>query len=690
MVRSHFASSPSNAAGKQQRGGEAVQFLLAASLLFVVWSVLVAQARVALTPYDGATINGLFQLIAPIRRTLDGYALGADFVVFHGPLWHVPYLPIYILADGNAAVLASFVVAANFGFLVLGIALVHRSLLGAGWFIATSVAVAFVVFVGMAFDWTGISNIGQRSAVPLALIGLAVMQMQRSGSRSRQVFVPLISGAVLGLAIDTGLQALAAMAVAAYVLETLRQKSLLFRMTTIFYVCVMPIFWLWTIVFLTLSRFSADSATRALAFSLRDTPSDQRWFFGTWPQAELPSLLQILQLLPLSLLVVLATGLLGMSAFLSWTYNPPSMTGSPGRFGVLSLTLLPVFGLIPIVGGIAALHYAQPGIAAFAVLLGLLAAGNRRNHIAKRSVRTGVAISASTIAVAAVIMSLLPVVSRASANLESFAPRLLPPAATVAEITAECETYGPQAGIWSQYPNVLHVLSGCSNAGGDLLIHNVGTRRSDALEQVQDARPLYVETLRSDVHLWEAWLQSTHATGYVYLWENYYPTQILAESVLWRRRDTPIDLAIASTDYVVPAGSRVISINSPQADFSKDYIGIATVRYRVRQPFRMLPVVGSLNHFGLLLLGSPHPNEFVSLNPMQRSQTFFVYSQCDAAPLDLIAERRGQKSLDSIVIYDVSIEWVRHPSASDSEPMWRHIFGNPGHHECSRSVENEQ
>lgn len=643
-----------------------------------------------MTPYDGETINGLFQLIAPIRRTLDGHALGADFVVFHGPLWHVPYLPIYILADGNAAVLASFAVVANFGFLVLGIALVTRSILGAGWFIATSVVVAFVAFVGTAFDWTSISNIGQRSAVPLALIGLAAMQIQRSGSRSHQVFVPLISGAVLGLAIDTGLQALAAMAVAAYVLETLQQKSMLDRMKTIFYVCGMQLFWLWTIVFVTLSRFSADSATRALAFSLRDTPSDQRWFFGTWPQAELPSLLQILQLLPLSLLVVLATGLLGMSAFLSWTNNPPSITGSPNRFGVLSLTLLPVFGLVPIVGGIAALHYAQPGIAAFAVLLGLLAAGNCRNHIVMRSARTSVVTSASTIAVVAVIVSLLPMVSRASGNLESFSPRLLPPAATVAEIAEECETFGPQAGIWSQYPNVLHVLSGCSNAGGDLLIHNVGSRRSDALEQVQKARPLYVETLRSDVHLWEAWLQSTHAAGYVYLWQNYYPTQILAETVLWRRRDTPIDLPITSTDYAVPSGSRVISINSPQAAFSQAYIGIATVRYHVRQPFRILPVVGSLNHFGLLLPGSPHPNEFVSLNPMQQSQTFFVYSQCDGTPLELIAERRGQKALDSIVVYDVSVEWVQHPSAFDSEPMWRHIFGNPGHQECSSIVESEQ
>lgn len=664
----------------------AVQVSLAAATWVIILSVQLAKTQDALTPYDGEIVNGLFQLISPIRRSLGGYALGADFVVFHGPLWHVPYLPIYALAGGNAAVLASFVVAANFGFLVLGIALVTRSLVSAGWFFATTVACATVVLIGAGFNWAGFSNIGQRSAVPLALIGLAVVQQRRTSPL--RFFLPVMSGAVLGLAIDTGLQALGAMAVAAYFAESLRRQSLRHRIVAALSVSALPLLWLWVILLVSLSQFRMAAATSALAFGLRDVPSDQRWFFGTWPQAELPSLLDLPRLLPMNLLIALAAALVGTASSIWQRDDALHAEGAPSRFGVLSLILLPVLGFVPVLGGIAAFHYAQPGFAAFAVLLGLLVVSRRKNHTYARRQVASIILGTSALAVLGLAVSQIPTVTRASANIESFSPRLLPPPSTVAAIAAECERFGPEAGIWSQYPNVLHILSGCSNPGGDLLIHNVGSRRLDALEQVQEARPLFVETLRSDVHPWEAWLQSTHAEGYLYLWRNYSPADLLAESVLWRRRETPINLEIQTIDYFVPTGSRILEISPPLGSTREDFIGIATVRYQIQQPFGMIPVVGSLNHFGLWLPNAPYPNEFVSLNPKRQSQSFFLYSRC-GEPQQLIAERRGQQTLDSIVIYDITVEWVRHPSDAESEPTWRHIFGNPARQECSNPTEDQ-
>jgi hypothetical protein len=168
--------------------------------------------------------------------------------------------------------------------------------------------------------------------------------------------------------------------------------------------------------------------------------------------------------------------------------------------------------------------------------------------------------------------------------------------------------------IWCTFAGLVDADYGTFNPSFDYIFHALGDENRRAyIDAFRRTRPDYVETLRPSVVGYELWLREAHWDFYSDLLHGYEPAVITSHSLWWKRgRVTPLIEHDGGALNVGPEGT-LTALPLPHFD-SRVAVAVVTLRYRLTNPWRRVPVAGQLPRHLFLIHGALN-GDAVALSP---------------------------------------------------------------------------
>ena len=609
------------------------QWLTRAAQVFIALWVLfyLIQGLGVTLAFDGAPVNGPFQLYNPLRRIAAGQVPGRDFVFFHGI--GVPYLhyPLFALFGGKT------LTASELSRQWTSILLFVTSLAAFSWAalrrsarvwvgMAVAIMVLEVLFPGGAAP--GHSLVSGRSTMPV--IAFALLQL-----RLRDWFKAVLVGCAISLAFLLGTEhaislSLALIAVSGVsILQALtggRAANVVGRNIRFTALALATAAGLTAL--LLVSAAGVEGTRKALHYSLVELPGDQFWFFGSPPMPFLGSWKEllvnrhvILTLMP----TYAALGILGWLLTRSW--KSPLQLGRDWRAVAAFMLIYGVLSGIPLLG-ILSRHYVFP-LARVMVLVAMLvyAAGAmpRFPQFAGLAHWRGWPAATAVTFVALCISWGVGLALKSTARTLQLLRQPNTPAPLYGKhLSKDWDTFmagathlidshreRPTLSLWSAYSALLEAHYGIFLPAEDYIIHAVGPQRwQHYIQTFRNTDPEFVTTM-TPVFSFEEWLQDERWEFYEALLDNYQPLGEVGHAVIWHRNPQPWREPSQDFQTVLPASGGAYAL---QAADGGDRIAVVRVRYYTLNPWKSIPLLGLTPRYLANLEGTPR-NLAVSLPP---------------------------------------------------------------------------
>lgn len=583
--------------------------------------------------FNGPPIDGPFQLYNALRRIIAGQRVGVDFQFFHGA--GVPYLhliPFLLFGRGFfASEVARQVVSV--GLFALTFAVVFyawtRDWLATAR-LSTAAVLATIVLRLDAIYLPINSLLGVRSTFPI-LFGVALILPLAPRRRS------IIAGAVLGGALlfgtEQGLATIAAFVAvrAVLALRTRRWRDGVEEIALTVGAAA------GTYVLVVLALGGWRGLKGAASYNFRLVPMDQFWYFGGPPNrflSRFPQLLELAFVGPWMLAVVV---LMVAALVRAWR-----MADAQDR-RPLSEAVLALYAVISMssILGVLVTVYLEPAVR-ISIILVLLAVYRSADRLPLVKAPNWIwrkwrgAAGVLAVLMATLYMRFGALETAALAPLHVVAAHIagdVPPTMSSSWMEARdvgrhlvdsfTTANGRRPVMWSTYSTIVESSEGLFHPSFDYIIHALGPEnRRRYMEAFAADRPDIVQTLKPSYAVYEEWLEANDWPMYRTLFANY---RLVAEtewSYFWEPRPNRglASRVIAEGPFRPDQSAAEIRVEAPA-----DTLTLLEVRmrYHVANPWRLLPVVGSLPRYVVEITGSTNRNA-ISLAPYETERTFPV------------------------------------------------------------------
>lgn len=636
----------------------------------------------SVSPLDPSPINGTHQLYMAVSRLLSSDTLGSDYVIFHGPTWGIPFLPVYLLTNGNIFALEFakyflnvLALPAITGYFVFSFT---RNTKFSRLSIFTVMFVPYLSKFGALFTFLPYSALN-RDVLALAssagvrfsvcFISILVFLRARQSNPRERIALYVWSGFVFGFATDQAVYFTISTLIAILILHYLEgdNRKLLQHLTFL-----INSWAAWLLIVFLLAHGSINATLETLKFYFVYLPHDQRWFFATWPATIITSWRELFFLvspfLTTSLIIILIT----------LKKIKKEIELSEKNLAVLILSFFSVFSTLPLFMSYKGMHYLIPttlGILTCALLLfefdkqkstlreleikksksqkikkskkqktkkvNKLSTNPPRDN--KMSIKWLVGATLSVTLIPALVFSLQK--NSTSLNWEK-------DMASYSSLSVNCQE---KVNFWSDYPGYFSIRLGCKQPVGDLMIHAVGDRREKYSQSFSVEKPIFVETSTREANPWMPWLRSTNWDFYRNLYNNYSPIGETSHSIIWR-------LDSEKKQKLKPRGQSSFSevffpIPTTLSPPKGTDVGYLTIFYEVIQPLKLIPMLGELGTFALKVDGSVYPGEVVSLPSGSRRLEFPIYISKDTSVVTVTPVLNSPRFFSALRVQKIEVNW---------------------------------
>jgi hypothetical protein len=615
--------------------------------------------------FNDSPIDGPFQLFNALRRLSAGQKFGGTFQFFHG--LGIPYLhliPFYLFGgDFLASEMARHVVSVVAALAVF--ACFFRAWTGS-WRSGVPLTVAaLILLVPLHVDallFPINSMLGIRSTMPLVVA--IHLYLRPTGWRAMIERAALLAIAML-CGIDQGTATIAAFLVVETILAIRRREAGELARATMT-VALAGTFFILMLIVMTPKGFAS-----VLKFNFQSLPGDQFWYFGGPPNRFLFRWAQLRILFQQPVWPVAVVGMVGWVLVRFWRGS----TGPEAR-AINAETFLAVYALLSTASmlGVLAMVYFQPAVRV-ALILALIAArrewarwkdelpiGAQLRHrapIYATLLVIGYSAAAAPLPMITLIRTPLHLayahgfLGEAPVMSGAWSKSIAVGQATVDERRA---TLHREPTIWSTYASYLEWEMGVFHPSFDYIIHALGPANRAAYAATFVARrPDIVQTLAPTFTMYEEWLEVNHWEFYRPLLRDYTIAFAGPWSYFWFRRPASFDDRLrVIADTPVPPGRLAIAIDG--CDVPKDSIGLfeVTLHYHVVNPWRRMPVIGSLPRYLVTIFGAAN-HTAISLSPYALNRRFPVLT-VGPTEIQLAGEVREILGSASLVFDSIRVE----------------------------------
>lgn len=584
--------------------------------------------------FDGSPIDGPFQLFNALRRLAAGQRFGGTFQYFHGPgVAYLHLLPFYffggdLLASEMARQLVSIIAAlAMFaGF--------FRAWTGSWRDGLPFTVVALIMVISLHVDallFPINSMLGLRSTMPLVV---AIHLYLRPDGRRASVERAALFAIAMLCGIEQGTATIMAFVVVKAILALRRRNGgeLLGAAAT---VALGGFFFVLILFVITPTGFAS-----VIRFNFRSLPNDQFWYFGGPPNRFLFRWVQLRIPLADPLWTVGVFGMVGWVLVRFWRGAKVPDAREVAAEGFLAIYA--VASMASILGVLATVYF-QPAVRV-ALILALLAvrrewerwkpripiSGDLRRRIPIYAVLAvaGYSVAAAPRQTTAVTRAPLHLLyAHGYLHLKSEMSQEWTSAIHLGQTMVDDRRAAlhRQPTIWSTYASSLEWKLGVFHPSFDYIIHALGPDNRAAYAATFVARkPDIVQTIEPTFTMYEEWLEVNHWDFYRPLLRDYAIASAGPWSYFWFRRQSAFDeRPRLIADAPVPPGSLAIAIDA--RDVAKDSIGLfeVTLHYHVVNPWRWVPVIGSLPRYLVNILEAEN-HAAISLAPYAHRRVFPV------------------------------------------------------------------
>jgi hypothetical protein len=609
------------------------QWLARAAQLFIALWVLfyLIQGLGFTLTFDGAPVNGPFQLYNPLRRIAAGQVPGRDFVFFHGI--GVPYLhyPLFALFGGKT------LIASELSRQWTSILLFVISLAAFAWAalrrsarvwvgMAVAIMVLEVLFPGSAAP--GHSLVSGRSTMPV--ITFALLQL-----RLRDWLKAVLVGSSIALAFVLGTEhalslSLALIAVVGVsVLQALtgdRKAHVVGRNIRFTALALAVAAGVTTLLLLLVAGM--EGARKALHYSLVELPADQFWFFGSPPMPFFGSWKELLVNRHLILILMPTYVALGILAWvLTRSWKRPLQFGRDWRAVAAFMLIYGVLSGVPLLG-ILSRHYVFPLARVMVLVAMLVYASGAMPRIPRLAALTDwrgwPAATAATFVALCIVAGLGLAVKSTTRTLQLLRPPNSPAPLYDKHLSKDWDAFMAGAtrliashqersrlSLWSAYSALLEAHYGVFSPAEDYIIHAVGPQRwKHYIQTFRNTDPEFVTTM-TPIFSFEEWLQDERWEFYEALLDNYQPLGEVSHAMIWHRKPGPWREPSQDFQTVFPGPGGAYSV---QAEDGGDRIAVVRVRYYTSNRFKSIPLLGQTPRYLANLEGTPR-NLAVSFPP---------------------------------------------------------------------------
>ena len=599
----------------------------------------------------GPAIDGPFQLYNALRRIMAGQRGGVDFQFFHGlgiPYLH--YIPFRLLGGTFVAseMTREFVSSILYPVTVL----IFLKFFLRSWprTLAWSVAVLAMSFtLRMSSVLVAINSLlGVRSTMPVFLPIALCLPVSR---RIRVLISGLVVGSSLILGTEQGLATVAALGIATAVIA-FRSRDRGMYIADVASIIAIGI----AALVLGLTILGGFTGMReALTYNFKLVPMDQYWYFGSPPNLFLsawsvvPRMMMSLPRIPLTLLA----GAIAVAVCLRMLWRDANAGSSRERFAFAVFTLYGLISCASLLG--TYVHaYVQPLLRVL-LLLSAVALDRMlpRFDVAHgRRLVLGIGRSGLFV-VAATLAMMLVIVPGASETFTKTIPHVLRdhvlggigPGYTgiwpetirsgQAMIDSRRDANGRPPTLWSTYAGLLEARNGMFHPSFDYIIHALGpANRVKYVEDFRRLQPRLVQTVSPAYTPYEGWIEETSWDFYLELLEHYEMAGSTPWSIFWEKAATPASAPTLVWSGAVSKGAD--SLQLPQVPTSPDGSGLVLLQvemdYGIRNPLRVLPIVGSLPRY--LVSGTDVVQKYpVTIDPYTTTTRFPLIAVRGKAPV---------------------------------------------------------
>ncbi len=634
----------------------------------------------AINSLNPSPINGTQQLYVALTRLVSRDQLGTDFITFHGPTWAFPFLPTYWFSHGNifAIEFAKYFLNILTIPLVSGFFVYHftRNRKFSGLLILVTVNLfyfgtqnrflEFLPFSIINLDVLALaSNAGFRYSVVFILI-LIFHQIRNHRSNLNSVGV-LLGGFTIGIANDQGIFFTIAVLITIFIEFFLlgSYRKFLRDITVLFGFWISWLFWIFA-----LSNFSMIGLIGTLEYYFVSVPGDQRWFFSTWPAANIISWSQYLRMV----LPIIAVQLLLIWILKKQVKKSSNLVIDDRQFVAISLIFFSFLSTIPLLLSYKGRHYLIPTLISLTIASILIFANSsladqskhmllqqyspeewKKTLLSKSKTRIkSICISNSagilTTAIWIVSLALPAFIYQFGSNTTS--KNWDSSIAAYSNLSVECKDGNE---FWSDYPHYFFMKIGCRIPVGDLMIHAVGSRRGLYIDSFVSSNPMFVETSTVTGNPWMPWLRANNWQFYKHLYAQYSPIAETSHSILWKSDSAKIKrkLQFLGLNEINLKFLEKTSLTPPP----EAKIGYLVVDYTIDRPLSFIPLIGNLGTFALSLKGTIYSGETQTISPKKHSLEIPIYLNTDDKTLEITPIYNSPRLFTSIKFKNASIRW---------------------------------
>lgn len=384
----------------------------------------------------------------------------------------------------------------------------------------------------------------------------------------------------------------------------------------------------------------------ALDYNFRLVPLDQFWYFGAPPNPFLstwsvvPRMLEEVPRIPIALLAGVAV-LIGNVWLLRREVNRPR---EREQFAFTVLASYGVISCASLLGSFVPV-YVQPLLR---VLLLLVAVSLDRVLFSVRppGVRRAIAVAAPALMIVVLVQSgfmtvvrLVPHVIREhllggqGAMFSGIWPATI--IASQGFLDAHRGPGGRPPTLWSTYAGLLEARNGLFQPSTDRIIHALGPAgRAKYVSDFVRARPEVVQTVSPRYREYEAWIESMSWDFYAELLRQYDVFGETPWSLMWERRNTPLAPPLFVWSTTVPVGADSVQLPTVPVVANAPPVVLLQVElaYRTRNPWHLLPIVGSLPRYLVRARGAIQ-RDAVSIDPYTTTTRFPIVVTRGTAPV---------------------------------------------------------
>jgi hypothetical protein len=595
--------------------------------------------------FQGAAIDGPFQLYNALRRIQGGFRPGVDFQFFHGmgePYAH--YWLFRLFGGGFAGSELSRQLLGTTMYVV--VFLVFFRAFARSWSStlcqsATALALSWLLKLTVVM-FAMVGMLGLRSALPTLL---PVALYAAPHRRSRTIAAGVLLGAGLFMSTEQGIAVLIAYLVVTTVVVA-RGNDRRIRITEAAATVGLGI------VTLMVCEFSVGGVAgmfSILRYNFSIVPNDQYWYFGVPPNELISSWSTVASTLatmwPVALSLIV--GIAASGWYLAGVWRGATTRESESSRRTIALATLAVYGIASAGSllGVASAAYAQP-LWRTLVLLAVVELARISAARDERTRRTPWLGSARLLTVVSLGISAWTIlrVRLVSASLYTAAvhiprdhlahhigfkaygiwPQTLREGQAI--IDAHRGSQGELPVLWSTYSGWIEARNGLFNPSFDYMIHSLGhDDRQAYVDRFRTVHPALVQTMSPMYSAYEPWLENANWAFYDELLTWYAVAGRTPWSLYWERRAQPASQPTLLATITVPAGTQSLDLPPiPSTAPSPISFLEIDVSYTIHNPLRALPVIGASPRFMIGIDGAYNDTP-VSLAPYETHAHFLLF-----------------------------------------------------------------